>query len=173
MKVIGCLGITLTACYYLVLTFLPRIEFWYFMTGSIFNAIGGGFPIFGVCVFRYVNLYKDFVTNPYLHTQSSYLSDTSSVEWKTLRFVFTECALSVGYPLGLILSGQELDYLGSKWVFATSLSLGTACVLYSLIWLRNDTHTRRNPYQNLDHDNAKRHEPGLQNALFRYLKVLR
>ena len=147
------------------------------MTGSIFNAISGGFPIFGVCIFRWLILplliIWTYALNSNLHLRYSYLSDTSTVEWKTLRFVFTECALSVGYPLGLILSGQELDYLGFKWVFATSLSLGTACVLYSLIWLRNDTHTRRNPYQNLDHDNAKWHEPGLQNALFRYLKVLR
>ena len=95
------------------------------------------------------------------------------MEWKTLRFVFTECALSVGYPLGLILSGQELDYLGFKWVFATSLSLGTACVLYSLILLRNDTHTRSDPYKNLldEQDNGKWHEPDHQNALIRYLKV--
>ena len=143
------------------------------MTGSIFNAIGGGFPIFGVCVFRYVNLYKDFVTNPHLHTQSSYLSDTSSVEWKTLRFVFTECALMVGVPLGLILSGQELDYLGFRWVFATSALLGMACVLYSLTWLRNDTHTHSETYQNLlaKEDNGKWHESNPQNVTIRYLKV--
>ena len=53
LQVMGCLGITLTALYYFALTFLPRVEFWYIMAGSIFNAIGGGFPIFGVCVFRY------------------------------------------------------------------------------------------------------------------------
>ena len=113
------------------------------------------------------------VINTHLHMRNSYLSDTSSVEWKTLRFVFTECALSVGYPLGLIISGQELDYLGFKWVFATSMSLGTACVLYSLIWLRNDTHTRSETYENLYDrlDNGKWHESTQQNAMIRYLKV--
>ena len=79
----------------------------------------------------------------------------------------------MGYPLGLILSGQELDYLGFKWVFATSLSLGTACVLYSLLWLRNDTHTRSDPYQNLlDKEGyGKWQESTHQNGIIRYIKV--
>ena len=79
----------------------------------------------------------------------------------------------VGYPLGLILSGQELDYLGFKWVFATSTSLGMACLLYSLTWLRNDTHTRNETYYNLLDEKyyEERHESTHQNAMIRYLKV--
>ena len=77
--------------------------------------------------------------------------------------------LSVGFPLGLILSGQELDYLGFKWVFVTSMSLGTASLLYSLIWLRNDTHTRSETYQTL----LEKEDYGAihRNVLIGYLKV--
>ena len=73
-------------------------------------------------------------------SSSSYLSDTSTNEWKTLKFVLTECAMMVGSPIGLLASGQELLHLGYTWVFVTSMSLGALCVMYSLIWLRNDTH---------------------------------
>ena len=48
--------------------------------------------------------------------------------------------MMVGYPIGLLASGQELLHLGYTWVFVTSMSLGALCVMYSLIWLRNDTH---------------------------------
>ena len=48
--------------------------------------------------------------------------------------------MMVGYPIGLLASGQELVHFGFTWVFVTSMSLGALCVMYSLIWLRNDTH---------------------------------
>ena len=46
----------------------------------------------------------------------------------------------VGYPAGLLASGQLLMHFGYTWVFVTSMSLGALCVVYGLVWLRNDTH---------------------------------
>ena len=66
---------------------------------------------------------------------TSYLSDTSTNEWKTLKFVLTECAMMVGYPIGLLASGQELLHLGYTWVFVTSMSLGALCVVYREVQL--------------------------------------
>ena len=109
---------------------------------------------------------------------NSYLSDTSSAEWKTLRFVFAECALYVGGPLGVILGGLELDYLGFKGVFVASMSLGAACVMYSLCLLRNDTHTRSDAHRNLldkesyENPNALvTFESKLTTLFLRYIKV--
>ena len=31
-------------------------------------------------------------------------------------------------------------HFGYTWVFVTSMSLGALCVVYSMVWLRNDTH---------------------------------
>ena len=101
------------------------------------------------------------------------MSDTSSPEWKTLRFVFAECALYIGGPLGLTLGGMELDYLGFRWVFVISTSLGAACVMYSLSFLRNDTHTRSDAYQNLlDHESDEIPDDSISITYFlRYMKA--
>ena len=89
----------------------------------------------------------------------------------------------MGGPVGLILSGQELDYLGFKWVFVTSILLGAACVMYSLIWLRNDTHTYSDAYKNLLDKEAYKNgnespnefipfEDKFISPLIRYIKVI-
>ena len=53
------------------------------------------------------------------------------------------------------------------------MSLGTGCVLYSLTWLRNDTHTRSETYYNLLDKEVygNWHESTHQNVMVRYLKV--
>ena len=88
----------------------------------------------------------------------SYLSDTSTNEWKTLKFVLTECAMMVGYPIGLIATGQELMHYGYTWVFVTSMSLGALCVMYSLVWLRNDTHKQGEDTKHILNDDANKDE---------------
>ena len=54
VQVTGCLGITLTACYYFVLSMTPHVETWHFMTASLSFAVGGAYPVFGICIFRLV-----------------------------------------------------------------------------------------------------------------------
>ena len=92
--------------------------------------------------------------------------------------MFAECALYVGGPLGVILGGLELDYLGFKGVFVASMSLGAACVMYSLCLLRNDTHTRSDAHRNLldkesyENPNALvTFESKLTTLFLRYIKV--
>ena len=43
--------------------------------------------------------------------------------------------MMVGYPIGLLASGQELLHLGYTWVFVTSMSLGALCVVYREVQL--------------------------------------
>ena len=115
---------------------------------------------------------------PHSSSLLSYLSDTSTNEWKTLKFVLTECAMMVGYPIGLLASGQELVHFGYTWVFVTSMSLGALCVMYSLVWLRNDTHKQGEDGKSIladtDDDNTQKEAETVENEcskLLRYVTV--
>ncbi len=111
---------------------------------------------------------------------SSYLSDCTPHEQKTIRFVLADFVNICGRPIGLVASAQLLKHYGYPSVFITAAAISALAVFYAIVRLRNDTHKKDEQEERLvsDQNGEANHESSHQdedsprgNIVFRYLKA--
>ncbi|GBP81218.1 hypothetical protein EVAR_58056_1 [Eumeta japonica] len=69
----------------------------------------------------------------------SYLGDITSKDTRTFRFGILSLCMTIGFPIGMGLSGILLKHLGYYGVFTISLSLQIINFCYVLFWVEDHT----------------------------------